>query len=43
MISNFLQRIVLSDSTHTKSITNLVAIGVEILKTDSGCSLEKEF
>ena len=25
------------------SMANLLAIGVEILKIDSGCSLEKEF
>ena len=42
-ISNYLERIVLSDLTHMMSMVDHVAIGVEILRIDSGCSLEKEF
>ena len=38
-MSNYLERIVLSDLTH---MTNPVAIGVETLKIDNRCSLEKE-
>ena len=41
--SNYLERITLSDSTHMISMIDLVAIGVETLKIDNGCSLEKEF
>ena len=41
--SNYLERITLSDLIHMMSMTNPVAIGVETLRTDSGCSLEKEF
>ena len=41
--SNYLKIIVLYDPTHMMSMTNLVDIGVETLKIDSGCSLEKEF
>ena len=33
----------LSDLTHMMSIVDFVAIGVETVKIDSGCSLEKEF
>ena len=40
--SNYLERIVLSDLTHMMSMPYLVAIGVETLRIDSGCSLEKE-
>ena len=42
-ILNYLKRISLFDLTHMMSTTNLVAIGVEILRIYSGCSLEKEF
>ena len=38
-----MKKIALSDSTHMTSMTNLVAIGVETLRIDSRCSLEKEF
>ena len=31
------------DPTHMMSMANLVAIGVETPKIDSGCSFEKEF
>ena len=40
---NYPKRITLSDTTHLMSMTNRVAIGVETLMIDSGCSLEKEF
>ena len=42
-ISNYLKRIILSDPTHMMSIVDPIAIGVETLRIDSGCSLEKEF
>ena len=42
-ISNYLEKIVLIDLTHMISMIDLVAIGVETLRIDSGCSLEKEF
>ena len=42
-ISNYLERITLSNPTHMMSMADLVAIGVETLRIDSGCSLEKEF
>ena len=41
--SNYLERRVLFDLTHMMSMTNLLAIGVEIIRIDSRCSLEKEF
>ena len=41
--SNYSKRIALSDPTHMMSMTDLVAIGVETLEINSGCSLEKEF
>ena len=41
--SNYLERIALSDLTHTMSMADLVAIGTETLRIDSGCSLEKVF
>ena len=40
---NYPESISLSNPTHTMSMSNLVAIGVETLRIDSGCSLEKEF
>ena len=43
MILNYPERITLSDSTHIMTMVDLVAIGVERLKIDSGCALEKEF
>ena len=42
-ISNYLDRITLSDSTHIMSMTDNVATSVQILRIDSECSLEKEF
>ena len=41
--SNYLERIALSDMTHKMSMVDPVAISVETLSMDSGCSLEKEF
>ena len=41
--SNCPERITLSDPTHIMSMVDLVAICVETLRIDSGCSLEKEF
>ena len=41
--SNYPQRIALSNPNHMMSMVDLVAIGVEILRIDSGFSLEKEF
>ena len=39
---NYLERIALSNPTHMMSMADLVAIGVEILRINSGCPLEKE-
>ena len=41
--SNYLKRIALCDPTHMMSMIDFVAISVETLKIDTGCSLEKEF
>ena len=41
--STYPQIIALSSLTHMMIMTNLVAISVETLRIDSGCSLEKEF
>ena len=41
--SNYLERIALSDPSHMMSMADPIAIGVETLRIDSGCSLEKEF
>ena len=41
--SNYPKRILLSDQTHMMSMADLIIIGIETLKIDSGCSLEKEF
>ena len=43
MISNYLERIVLSDPTHMMSMVDLVTIWAETLWLDSGCSFEKDF
>ena len=40
---NYPERITLSDPTYVISMDDNVAIGVETLRIDSGCSLEKEF
>ena len=42
-IPNYLERISLSNPTHMISMVDPIAIGVETLRIDSGCSLEKEF
>ena len=41
--SNYLEIISLSNPTHIISMVDPVAIGVETLMIDSGCSLKKEF
>ena len=41
--SNYSERIVLSNLSHMMSMTDPIAICVETLRIDSGCSLEKEF
>ena len=41
--SNYPERITLSNPTHMMSMANFIAISVETLRIDSGCSLEKEF
>ena len=41
--SNYPKRIALSNPTHIMSMADPIAISVEILRIDSGCSLEKEF
>ena len=43
MTSSYPKRIVLFDPTHMMSMADHVAIGVETLRIDSECSLEKEF
>ena len=43
IVSNILERIALSDLTNMVSMADLMAIGVETPRIDSGCSLEKEF
>ena len=40
--SNYPERITLFDLTHMMSMIDPVAIGVQTLKIDSGCFLEKE-
>ena len=40
---NYPERIALSNPTHIMSMADPSAIGVEILRIDSECSLEKEF
>ena len=40
---NYSERITLCDLTHMMSMTDPVAISVEIPRIYSGCSLEKEF
>ena len=41
--SNYPERIALSNITHMISMADSIAISVETLMIDSGCSLEKEF
>ena len=40
---NYPERIALSNISHMRSMADHIAIGVETLRIDSGCSLEKEF
>ena len=40
---NYLERIALSDPTHMMNMVDPLAIGVETLRIDNWCSLEKEF
>ena len=41
--SNYPERISLYNLTHMMSMADPIAINVETLRIDSGCSLEKEF
>ena len=41
--SNYLERITLSNPTHTMSVADPISIGVETLRIDIRCSMEKEF
>ena len=41
--SNYREIISLSNPSHMMSMADPIAIGVETLRIDSGCSLEKEF
>ena len=40
--SNYSERITLYNPSHMMSMDDPIAIGVETLRIDSGCSLEKE-
>ena len=41
--SNYPKRIALYNPTHMMSMADPIAISVDTLRIDSGCSLEKEF
>ena len=41
--SNYSERTTLSNLSQMMSMADPIAIGVETLRIDSGCSLEKEF
>ena len=41
--SNYPERIALSNPSYMMIMADHIAIGVETLRIDSGCSLEKEF
>ena len=41
--SNYPEIIAISNPTHMMSMADPIAIGMETLRIDSGCSLEKEF
>ena len=41
--SNYPEIITVSNTTHMMSMVDPVAIGVETLRIDSGCSFEKDF
>ena len=40
---NYPERIALSNPSHMMSMADPIVIGMETLRIDSGCSLEKEF
>ena len=40
---NYSERIVLSNLTHMMSMTDLIAISVETVRIESGCSVEKAY
>ena len=40
---NYLERITISNLTHMMSMVDLMVIGVETLRINNGCSLQKEF
>ena len=40
---NYPERITVSNPTHMMSMADPIAISVETLRIDNGCSLEKEF
>ena len=42
-ISNYPERITLSNPSHMMSMADPIAISVETLRIDTECSLEKEF
>ena len=41
--SNYQEKITLYNPTHMMGMVDPIALGVETLRIDSGCSLEKEF
>ena len=41
--SNYPEKLALCNPTHMMSMADPIAINVETLRIDSGCSLEKEF
>ena len=41
--SNYTERITLSNPTYMMSMADPIGIGMETLRIDSGCPLEKEF
>ena len=41
--SNYRERIILYDPDHMMNMADPVAIGIKILRLNSGCSLEKKF
>ena len=43
MTLNYPERITLSNPIHIMSMVDPIAIGVETLRIDGGCSLDKEF
>ena len=42
-ISNYLERIVISNLTHMMSMADLVVVGMETLRINGGRSSDKEF